>query len=249
MTPKGGTPSMGAAHTSTPEYIEHDGKFFRRHRGTWQFSTKRDGGVWHYSVESDIEAWLNKVEFLAAGRDAAESLVSAQHDALVAMKNERDWWEHRAEVAERQNGEALAMLAFTGEPSSLWQAAAAARVKMHALTAHMNQVHETLGGSDTVLTLEAAQCVVAKLAEAERERDDAKINETLSNEQRAVLFCENAKLLAELDAAEKLTYWFLKKYPATWARAKRTLFADTARTAATACERSSPIASGDTQGE
>jgi hypothetical protein len=35
----------------------------------------------------------------------------------------------------------------------------------------MNQVHETLGGSDTVLTLEAAQHVVAKLAEAERERD------------------------------------------------------------------------------
>jgi hypothetical protein len=143
---------------------------------------------------------------------------------LVAMKNGRDWWEHRAEVAERENGEALAMLAFTGEPSSLWQAAAAARAKLDeavqkaryesdvaaqamaakdaaerergdaddalaacqaqaagtiarifekldALTAHMNQVHETLGGSDTVLTLEAAQHVVAKLADAERERD------------------------------------------------------------------------------
>jgi hypothetical protein len=110
---------------------------------------------------------------LAAGRDAAESLVSAQHDALVAMKNERDWWEHRAEVAERENGEALSMLAFTGEPSSLWQAAAAARAKLYALTAHMNQVHETLGGSDTVLTLDAAQHVVAKLAEAKRERGDA----------------------------------------------------------------------------
>jgi hypothetical protein len=161
---------------------------------------------------------------LAAERDAAESLVSAQHDALVALRNERDAWEHRAEVAERENGEALAMLAFTGEPSSLWQAAAAARAKLDeavqkaryesdvaaqamaakdaaerergdaddalaacqaqaagtiarifekldALTAHMNQVHETLGGSDTVLTLEAAQHVVAKLADAERERD------------------------------------------------------------------------------
>jgi hypothetical protein len=67
---------------------------------------------------------------LAAERDAAESLVSAQHDALVALRNERDAWEHRAEVAERENGEALAMLAFTGEPSSLWQAAAAARAKL-----------------------------------------------------------------------------------------------------------------------
>jgi hypothetical protein len=66
---------------------------------------------------------------VSAERDAAESLVSAQHDALVAMKNERDAWEHRAEVAERENGEALAMLAFTGE-TSLWQAAAATRAKL-----------------------------------------------------------------------------------------------------------------------
>ena len=249
-----------------PQVIEHDGKFFRRHRGAWQFSTNRDGGVWHYSVESDIEAWLNKVEFLAAGRDAAEKLVSAQHDALVAMKSERDAWEHRAEVAERENGEALSMLAFTGEPSSLWQAAAAARAKLaeaeqkaryesdvaaqamaakdaavrelaqekegsaeweeesaawnrkcrdvqeecdelraklHALTAHMNQVHETLGGSDTVLTLEAAQHVVAKLAEAERERDR---KASWVEEQADIISrgrAENAQLRAKLDAAEK----------------------------------------------
>ena len=49
--------------------------------------------------------------------------------AYDAMKNERDAWEHRAEVAERENGEALAMLAFTGE-TSLWQAAAATRAKL-----------------------------------------------------------------------------------------------------------------------
>jgi septum formation inhibitor MinC len=32
--------------------------------------------------------------------------------------------------------------------------------KRDALTMHMNQVHDTLGGTDTVLTLEAAQHVV-----------------------------------------------------------------------------------------
>jgi hypothetical protein len=32
--------------------------------------------------------------------------------------------------------------------------------KLNALTLHMNQVHATLGGTDTVLTLEAAQHVV-----------------------------------------------------------------------------------------
>jgi hypothetical protein len=45
------------------------------------------------------------------------------------------------------------------------------RAKLAALTAHMNQVQETLGGSDTVLTLEAAQHVVAKLAEAEKDAE------------------------------------------------------------------------------
>jgi len=183
---------------------------------------------------------------VSAERDAAESLVSAQHDALVAMKNERDAWEHRAEVAERENGDALAMLAFTGE-TSLWQAAAATRAKRDeavrerddaddALAACQAQAAGTIarlrealdkwedsalnllavvhrdGGQHTATVGFSASCTEAeavvvalraKLAEAERERDDAKINETLSNEQRAVLFCENAKLLANLDAAEK----------------------------------------------
>jgi hypothetical protein len=159
MTPKGGTPSMGAAHTPTPKGLVCPDC------GSDEISL--------HSFEECCAILKQQRNAMKAERDAAESLVSAQHDALVAMNAERDWWEHRAEVAERQNGEALAMLAFTGEPSSLWQAAAAARVKMHALTAHMNQVRETLGGSDTVLTLEAAQHVVAKLAEAEKERDDA----------------------------------------------------------------------------
>ena len=48
----------------------------------------------------------------------------------------------------------------------------------------------------------AAQARAAKDA-AELERDDAKINETLSKEQRAVLFGENAVLLAKLAEAEK----------------------------------------------
>jgi hypothetical protein len=217
MTPKGGTPSMGAAHTPTPEdaldflhVCSETGDPCRRasvtvvgapgHHGWACMDCERT-----MPEEPKAEAYQSAIAALAAGRDAAEKLVSAQHDALVAMNAERDWWEHRAEVSERENGEALAMLAFTGEPSSLWQAAAAARVKLSeaereaarvdsqwrelylhrleevitlrakldALTAHMNQVHETLGGSDTALTLEAAQHVVAKLAEAERERGDA----------------------------------------------------------------------------
>jgi len=36
--------------------------------------------------------------------------------------------------------------------------------KLAALTSHLNQVHEELGGTDTVLTLEAAQYVMARLA-------------------------------------------------------------------------------------
>jgi hypothetical protein len=38
--------------------------------------------------------------------------------------------------------------------------------KLNALTMHMNQVHATLGGTDTVLTLEAAQHVVFERDEA-----------------------------------------------------------------------------------
>jgi hypothetical protein len=38
--------------------------------------------------------------------------------------------------------------------------------KLNALTLHMNQVHATLGGTDTVLTLEAAQHVVFERDEA-----------------------------------------------------------------------------------
>jgi len=40
--------------------------------------------------------------------------------------------------------------------------------KLAALTSHLNQVHEELGGTDTVLTLEAAQLVMARLAACER---------------------------------------------------------------------------------
>ena len=40
--------------------------------------------------------------------------------------------------------------------------------RLAALTSHMNEVHEVLGGTDTVLTLEAALHVVAKLKAAER---------------------------------------------------------------------------------
>lgn len=89
-------------------------------------------GIGHPDEEGYIDfltGILREHDALKAERDAAETLVSAQHDALVAMKAERDAWEHRAEVAERENGEALAMLACTGE-TSLWQAAAATRAKL-----------------------------------------------------------------------------------------------------------------------
>ena len=146
-----------------------------------------------HSFEECCAILKQQRDAMKAERDAAEKLVSAQHDALVAMKSERDCWEHRAEVAERENGEALSMLAFTGEPSSLWQAAAAARVKLdeavqkaryesdvaaQAMAAKDAAVREAarvdsqwrelyLHRLDEVITLGA------KLAEAEQERDDA----------------------------------------------------------------------------
>ena len=40
--------------------------------------------------------------------------------------------------------------------------------KLAALTSHLNQVHQELGGTDTVLTLEAAQLVMVRLAACER---------------------------------------------------------------------------------
>jgi hypothetical protein len=177
--------------------------------------------------------------------------------AYDAMKNERDAWEHRAEVAERENGEALAMLAFTGE-TSLWQAAAATRAKLDEAVqkaryesevaaqamaakdaaereldrkaswveeladvisrgrAENAELRDQLADAererdDADDALAACQAQSAgtiaqlreKLSEVKRERDDAKINEALSKEQRAVLFCENAKLLAKLAEAEK----------------------------------------------
>jgi len=48
--------------------------------------------------------------------------------------------------------------------------------KLAALTSHLNQVHEELGGTDTVLTLEAAQQVVAERDVAVREREEAREN-------------------------------------------------------------------------
>jgi hypothetical protein len=42
------------------------------------------------------------------------------------------------------------------------------RANLDALTSHMNQVHEELGGTDTVLTIEAAQRVMARLAACEQ---------------------------------------------------------------------------------
>jgi len=46
----------------------------------------------------------------------------------------------------------------------------ALRKERDALTMHMNQVHDTLGGTDTVLTLEAAQHVVFERDEAVKRR-------------------------------------------------------------------------------
>jgi hypothetical protein len=220
-----------------------------------------------HSFEECCAILKQQRDAMKAERDAAVQKAHYESDVAAQAMAAKD-------TAERERGDADDALAACQAQAA--GTIAQLREKLAALTAHMNQVHETLGGSDTVLTLEAALYVVAKLdaavrelsqekegsteweeesaawsrkcldvqeecdelrvklADAERERDDAKVNEALSNEQRAVLFCENAKLLAKLAEAEKLNYWFLKKYPATWARAKRTLFADTARTVATA---------------
>jgi hypothetical protein len=55
--------------------------------------------------------------------------------------------------------------------------------KLNALTMHMNQVHATLGGTDTVLTLEAAQHVVF-------ERDEARVVTDAMREMLATAFRE-----------------------------------------------------------
>jgi hypothetical protein len=90
----------------------------------------------------------------------------------------------------------------------------------------MQQVHDVLGGTDTVLTLEAAQHVVAKL-------DAAK---------HAIAAAE--AYIAVVDPVKCESYIEYKDAQVTMIAAVRAY-----RTAATACKRSSPIASGDTQGE
>ncbi|MFY7921864.1 MAG: hypothetical protein ACOVSI_05565, partial [Gemmatimonas sp.] len=83
--------------------------------------------------------------------------LAAERDA---MKAERDAWEHRAEVAERENGDALAMLAFTGE-TSLWQAAAATRAKRD------EAVRERDDADDALAACQAqAAGTIARLREA-----------------------------------------------------------------------------------
>ncbi|MCO4101093.1 MAG: hypothetical protein HEQ38_17200 [Gemmatimonas sp.] len=89
------------------------------------------------------------------------------HRLLYDLCTELDTLAAERDVTERlvsaQHDVLVAMKAFD----------AAAVEKYAAISAHMHQVHEALGGTDTVLTLEAAQHIVAKLDAAVRERDDA----------------------------------------------------------------------------
>jgi len=75
---------------------------------------------------------------------------------------------HRAGYGDRLgNAEKWARKGGTlnaGEGAVLCEEIDRLRERLAALTLHMNQVHEELGGTDTVLTLEAAQYVMARLA-------------------------------------------------------------------------------------
>jgi hypothetical protein len=94
----------------------------------------------------------------------------------------------------------------------------AAVQKYAAISEHMAQVHEVLHGNDTVLTLEAAQLVVAAYDKASAERDaavraatawkrSAKLNKELWNDEKEVHAqrCHDVDTLrARLAACEKI---------------------------------------------
>ena len=92
--------------------------------------------------------------------------VVAEHDyatlaeSLITLRAERDALRARAEKAEAElkserETESFTIYTLRAERDAL-------HAKVAALIAHMNQVHEELGGTDTVLTLQAAQYVVAE---------------------------------------------------------------------------------------
>jgi len=71
-----------------------------------------------------------------------------------------------------------------------------------ALTMHMNQVHDTLGGTDTVLTLEAAQHVVFERDTLKTQLAAARVeNDT---QRRAMNFWENYAMPHELPFLHRL---------------------------------------------
>ncbi len=210
-------------------------------------AAERDAAVQKARYESEVAAQA------MAAKDAAVRELAQEKEGSVEWEEESAAWsrqcldvqegcdELRDQLADAERERDDADDALAARQAQSAGTIAQLREKLSSLTAHMNQVHETLGGNDTVLTLEAAQHVIAKLAEAEREldrksswvaeladvvsrgraenaelrdqladaereRDDAKINETLSNEQRAVLFRENAVLLAKLDAWQRFAW-------------------------------------------
>jgi hypothetical protein len=76
--------------------------------------------------------------------------------AIDTLRAERD-----AAIAECHEQARLNGMGTLREARLMAERNEAAR-KLAALTSHMNQVHEELGGTDTVLTLEAAQHVMAE---------------------------------------------------------------------------------------
>jgi len=77
-------------------------------------------------------------------------------DAIDTLRAERD-----AAIAECHEQARLNGMGSEREARLMAERNEAER-KLAALTSHMNQVHEELGGTDTVLTLEAAQHVMAE---------------------------------------------------------------------------------------
>jgi hypothetical protein len=107
--------------------------------------TSGEGGMRIGGRVSDVTRYIDT---LAAERDAAIAKRDASEKVAESYYGDAVGWELRASTLQADND--------------------ALRAKLDALTPHMQQVHDVLGGTDTVLTLEAAQHVVAKLDAAER---------------------------------------------------------------------------------
>lgn len=126
-----------------------------------------------YSERGECEDMAQEVMRLRAERDAAVRdativrEIRARKNVVVEVSpellNADAWSDEPLHVLLTKNTDGTHTLTFreSNELRTL-------RANLDALTSHMNQVHEELNGTDTVLTIEAAQLVMARLAACER---------------------------------------------------------------------------------